>query len=101
MMTLVSRRCGAGCTARPTTLDPITGSHHQRYHTGLKLNHLGLYTLNAASVTFVRMPDLAALGLEPGVTGGWFVIEFGWVCYQDTYPMYLARIVHVSCMRIS
>jgi hypothetical protein len=29
---------------------------------------------------------------------GGFVIEFGGVCYQDTYPMYLTCIVHVSCM---
>jgi hypothetical protein len=29
---------------------------------------------------------------------GGFVIEFGGGCYQDTYPMYLTCIVHVSCM---
>ena len=35
----------------------------------------------------------------PGYPGdGGFVIEFGGVCYQDTYPMYLTCIVHVSCM---
>ena len=27
-----------------------------------------------------------------------FVIEFGGVCYQDTYPMYLACILHVFRM---
>jgi hypothetical protein len=27
---------------------------------------------------------------------GGFVIEFGGGCYQDTYPMYRACIVHVS-----
>ena len=31
-------------------------------------------TLNAASVTFVRMPDLAALGLEPALQ----YIEYMW-----------------------
>jgi hypothetical protein len=25
-------------------------------------------------------------------------IKFGGVCYQDTYPVYLACISHVSCM---
>ena len=35
-------------------------------------------------------------GLAPGDVG--FVIEFGGVCYQDTYPMYRACIVHVSRM---
>ena len=29
---------------------------------------------------------------------GGFVIEFGGVCYQDTYPMYLACILHVFRM---
>ena len=29
---------------------------------------------------------------------GGFVIEFGGVCYQDTYPMYLACILYVFCM---
>ena len=29
---------------------------------------------------------------------GGFVIEFGGVCYQDTYPMYLACILHVFPM---
>jgi hypothetical protein len=33
-----------------------------------------------------------------GVGDGGVVIEFGGVCYQDTYPMYLTCIVHVSCM---
>jgi len=33
-----------------------------------------------------------------GQGDGGFVIEFGGVCYQDTYPMYLTCIVHVSCM---
>ena len=27
-----------------------------------------------------------------------FGMEFGYICYQDTYPMYLACIMHVSCM---
>ena len=27
---------------------------------------------------------------------GTFVIEFGYICYQDTYPMYRACILHVS-----
>ena len=27
-----------------------------------------------------------------------FVIEFGGGCYQDTYPMYLTRILHVFRM---
>ena len=35
-------------------------------------------------------------GATPG--DGGFVIEFGGVCYQDTYPMYLACILYVFCM---
>jgi hypothetical protein len=35
---------------------------------------------------------------SPKEGDGGFVIEFGGVCYQDTYPMYLTCIVHVSCM---
>jgi len=45
------------------------------------------------------MPRLGAIQwcrLRRGDVG--FVIEFGGVCYQDTYPMYRACIVHVSCM---
>ena len=43
-------------------------------------------------------PDKGDAG-EPQRQGdGGFVIEFGGVCYQDTYPMYLTCIVHVSCM---
>jgi hypothetical protein len=40
---------------------------------------------------------VAALRNASSGDGG-FVIEFGGVCYQDTYPMYLTCIVHVSCM---
>ena len=29
---------------------------------------------------------------------GTFVIEFGYICYQDTYPMYLTCIVHEFSM---
>ena len=36
-------------------------------------------------------------GTAPWGDGG-FVIEFGGVCNQDTYPMYLACILHVFCM---
>ena len=41
--------------------------------------------------------------LRGGVSAGregdvGFVIEFGGVCYQDTYPMYLACILHVFPM---
>ena len=34
----------------------------------------------------------------PYLGDGGFVIEFGGVCYQDTYPMYLACILHVFPM---
>ena len=27
--------------------------------------------------------------------------EFGYICYQDTYPMYHACILHVSCMYLA
>ena len=36
--------------------------------------------------------------LASGAGDGGFVIEFGGVCYQDTYPMYLACILHVFRM---
>ena len=38
-----------------------------------------------------------AMGARRG-SDGTFVIEFGYICYQDTYPMYLACIVHVFSM---
>ena len=46
----------------------------------------------APALTLHRATCTSALG-DVG-----FVIEFGGVCYQDTYPMYRACIVHVSRM---
>ena len=52
------------------------------------------------STELYRYPELAAasvVALTCGLVGdGGFVIEFGGGCYQDTYPMYRACIVHVS-----
>ena len=41
-------------------------------------------------------PCVPCVSRLPG--DGGFVIEFGGVCYQDTYPMYLACILHVFRM---
>ena len=49
------------------------------------------FRFRSASEGFARL-----LFIHPGDVG--FVIEFGGGCYQDTYPMYRACIVHVSCM---
>ena len=38
-----------------------------------------------------------AMGARRGGDGT-FVIEFGYICYQDTYPMYRACILHVFRM---
>ena len=44
-----------------------------------------------------RVQPSSTRGKNGGMTWG-VVIKFGGVCYQDTYPMYLACIAHVSCM---
>ena len=72
---------GTGC-ACAAGLIPASSFERDAASTGLE--HLG------------RVPAFSSPKSPPG--DGTFVIEFGYICYQDTYPMYLACIVHVSCM---
>ena len=60
--------------------------------------HQHTRTSKQASKQPARPRDDRIRGRLPGPGDGGFVIEFGGVCYQDTYPMYLACILYVFCM---
>jgi len=114
-MTMSHQRTGNASVSEATLIAfydnalPISYTNMRQHarrakHATLIAHHSDMMSQVRAEVN-ARTPAVNAFTASGGHHGGGggggdvgFVIEFGGVCYQDTYPMYRACIVHVSRM---
>jgi hypothetical protein len=96
----------ATCQARArqhTRLQPVDRETRQKLDSSTATRRPGAWSvgvsLDRLDSTRQELDRLDRQGLDSGLDSAGdvgFVIEFGGVCYQDTYPMYRACILHVS-----